>query len=201
MEKQSLEINFKDLGLINYKKFLTIQENLVKQKENFLLFATHNPVFTVGKNEADNFLFAMRVDRGGSVTYFDEGTLMVYFIFNIKNPAFFYKNVKRIISKFFDNFPIDIYYDKKNPGFYIENRKIASLGFRYENNRSKHGVSIHLEPNLDEFNKINPCNLKGIKATSLKNEGIDISINEAKNLLKNIIKEVFNETKSPSPLT
>ena len=201
MEKQSLKINFKDLGLIDYKEFLTIQENLVKQKENFLLFATHNPIFTVGKNEADNFPFAFKTDRGGSITYFDEGTLMVYFIFNIKNPAFFYKNVKRTISKFFENFPLDIYYDKKNPGFYIENRKIASLGFRYENNRSKHGVSIHLEPNLDEFNKINPCNLKGIKATSLKNEGIDISINEAKNLLKNIIKEVFNETKSPSPLT
>ena len=201
MEKQSLKINFEDLGLINYKKFLTIQENLVKQKENFLLFATHNPIFTVGKNEAENFPFAFKTDRGGSITYFDEGTLMLYFIFNIKNPAFFYKNVKRAISKFFDNFPLDIYYDKTKPGFYIENRKIASLGFRYENNRSKHGVSIHLEPNLDEFNKINPCNLKGIKATSLKNEGIDISISEAKNLLKNIIKEVFNETKSPGPLS
>ncbi len=193
MGKKSLEINFKDLGKIDYPKFLALQNELVKQKENYLLFATHNPVFTVGKNEAKNFPFALSVDRGGSVTYFDEGSLMVYFIFNIKSPPFFYKNVRRVISKFFDNFPLNIFYDREKPGFYIENRKIASLGFRYENNRSKHGVSIHINPNLNEFNKINPCNLSGIKATSLYNEGIEISINEAKEKLKNIIKEVFNE--------
>ena len=193
MEKQFLEINFKDLGLIEYKEFLSLQENLVKQKENFLLFATHNPVFTVGKNEADKFPWAIKVDRGGSITYFDEGTLMVYFIFNVNSPPFFYKNVRKSISLFFKNFPLDIYYNKEKPGFYIENRKIASLGFRYENNRSKHGASIHINPNLDEFNKINPCNLSGIKATSLYNEGIKISISEAKEKLQKIIKEVFNE--------
>ena len=201
MAKQYSEINFKDLGKIEYKEFLTLQEELVQKKENFLLFATHNPIFTVGKNEAKNFPFALPVDRGGSVTYFDEGTLMVYFIFNVKNPPFFYKNVRRSISLFFKNFPLDVFYDKTKPGFYIQNRKIASLGFRYEKNRSKHGVSIHINPNLDEFNKINPCNLSGIKATSLYNEGIKISISEAKKLLKSIIKEVFNETKSYRTLT
>ncbi len=201
MEKQYLEINFKDLGKIDYKKFLELQEELVQKRENFLLFATHNPIFTVGKNEAKNFPFAYVVDRGGSITYFDEGTLMVYFIFNVKSPPFFYKNVRKSISNFFKNFPLDIFYDKEKPGFYIQNRKIASLGFRYENGRSKHGVSIHINPNLDEFNKINPCNLSGIKATSLYNEGIKISINEAKEILKKIIKEVFNETKSISTIT
>ncbi len=193
MEKKSLKINFKDLGKIDYLEFLALQNELIKQKENYLLFATHNPIFTVGKNEAENFPFAYPVDRGGSVTYFDEGTLMVYFIFNIKSPPFFYKNVRRVISKFFDNFNLDIFYDKTKPGFYIKNRKIASLGFRYENNRSKHGVSIHINPNLDEFNKINPCNLSGIKATSLYNERIEISIDKAKEILKKNIKEVFNE--------
>ena len=201
MEKQFLEINFKDLGKIDYQEFLKLQEDLVQKRENFLLFATHSPIFTVGKNEAKNFPFALVVDRGGSITYFDEGTLMIYFIFNVKNPPFFYKNVRKSISLFFKNFPLEIFYDKSKPGFYIQNRKIASLGFRYENNRSKHGVSIHINPNLEEFNKINPCNLSGIKATSLYNEGIKISINEAKKMLKKIIKEVFNETKSNSTIT
>jgi len=195
LEKKYLEINFKDLGLIEYKKFLKIQEKLSLKKENYLLFATHYPIYTRGKFE-ENFPFALKVDRGGSITYFDEGTLMVYFIFNVKNPPFFYKNVRKTIQKFFDRFNLDIFYDKEKPGFYIQNRKIASLGFSYENNRSKHGVSIHINPNLENFNKINPCNLKGIKATSLKNEGINISIEEAKKDLKRIIKEIFNETNS-----
>ena len=193
MEKESLKINFKNLGRIDYLEFLKLQEKLIKEKENYLLFATHNPVFTVGKNEKEDFPFAIKVDRGGSITYFDEGTLMVYFIFNIKNPAFFYKKVKKVLLRFFNELNKNIYYDKNNPGFYIENRKIASLGFKYENSRSKHGVSIHLNPNLKNFNKINPCNLKGIKATSLKNEGIIISKDEAIKKLTKLIKEEFNE--------
>jgi len=195
LEKKYLEINFKDLGLIEYKKFLKIQEELSLKKENYLLFATHYPIYTRGKFE-ENFPFALKVNRGGSITYFDEGTLMVYFIFNVKNPPFFYKNVRKVIQKFFNKFNLDIFYDKEKPGFYIQNRKIASLGFSYENNRSNHGVSIHINPNLENFNKINPCNLKGIKATSLKNEGINISIKKAKKDLKRIIKEIFNETNS-----
>ena len=194
MEKLYSEINFKNLGKIDYLEFLKLQESLVKEKENYLLFATHNPVFTVGKNENEDFPFAIKVDRGGSITYFDEGTLMVYFIFNVKNPAFFYKKVKKVLLRFFNELDKNIFYDKKNPGFYIENRKIASLGFKYENSRSKHGVSIHLNPNLKNFNKINPCNLKGIKATSLKNEGIIISKDEAIGKLTKLIREEFNET-------
>jgi lipoyl(octanoyl) transferase len=193
LEKQSLEINFKDLGLIEYEKFLLLQEKLTPLNQNFLLFATHYPIYTVGINEAKNFPFAKAVKKGGSITYFDEGTLMVYFIFDVKSPPLFFRKVKKVFEKFFKNINPKIFYDKARPGFYIENRKIASLGFHYEKNRSNHGVSIHISPNLKNFNKIRPCNLENVKATSFENEGIDISIEEAKKQLKQLIKEVFNE--------
>jgi lipoyl(octanoyl) transferase len=196
LEKQFLEINFKDLGLIEYKKFLLIQKKLTLLKQNFLIFATHHPVYTVGINKAQNFPFAIPVKRGGSITYFDEGTLMVYFIFNVKSPPLFFRKVRTLMDKFFKNLNSEIFYDKEKPGYYLKNRKIASLGFHYEKGRSNHGVSIHISPNLENFNKINPCNLKGIIATSLKNEGIEISMDEAKKKLQKLIKEVFNETKS-----
>jgi len=194
LEKQSLEINFKDLGVIEYKKFLLIQEKLTPLNQNFLLFATHYPVYTVGTNEADKFPFAFAVKRGGSITYFDEGTLMVYFIFNVKSPPLFFRKVRIVMDRFFKEFNKEIFYDKSKPGYYIQNRKIASLGFHYEKGRSNHGVSIHINPNLENFNKINPCNLKGITATSFKNEAIDVKMEDAKKELKKLIKEVFNET-------
>jgi lipoyl(octanoyl) transferase len=194
LEKQSLEINFKDLGLIEYEKFLLIQKKLTLLHQNFLLFATHYPIYTVGINEEKNFPFAKAVKRGGSITYFDEGTLMVYFIFNVKSPPLFFKKVRIIFERFFKNINSQIFYDKTKPGYYIENRKIASLGFHYEKNRSNHGVSIHISSNLKNFNKIKPCNLENIIATSFKNEGIEVSIKEAKKQLKQLIKEVFNET-------
>ena len=188
-----MEIIFKDLGLIEYRDFLQIQERLTPLNQNFLLFATHYPVFTVGKSEAEKFPFAIAVNRGGSITYFDEGTLMLYFIFNVKNPPLFFKNVRKVLNEFFKEFALPIFYDKTKPGYYIQNRKIASLGFSYINGRSNHGVSIHINPDLKKFNTVNPCNLSGIKATSLYNEGVKIPIDKAKNILKEIINEVFNE--------
>ncbi|WP_456488432.1 lipoyl protein ligase domain-containing protein [Caminibacter pacificus] len=200
MEKQFLEINFKDLGLIEYEKFLKIQEKLTPLNQNFLLFATHYPVFTVGESEAKAFPFAVPVKRGGSITYFDEGTLMLYFIFNVKSPPLFFKKVRLVLNRFFSNFNLPIYYDKNRPGYYIQNRKIASLGFSYIKNRSNHGVSIHLNPNLTTFNQIRPCNLSQVKATSLYNEGVYINQETAKEMLKEYIKEVFYETKSKGSL-
>jgi lipoyl(octanoyl) transferase len=194
LEKQSSEINFKDFGLIEYDKFLLIQEKLTPLNQNFLLFATHYPIYTVGINEAKSFPFAKPVKRGGSITYFDEGTLMVYFIFNIKTPSLFFRKIRMVFDNFFKNLNSEIFYDKTKPGYYIENRKISSLGFHYEKNRSNHGVSIHISPNLKNFNKIRPCNLENITATSFENEGINISMEETKKQLKQLIKEVFNET-------
>jgi len=191
-----MKIIFKDLGLIEYEEFLKIQNILTNRKENIILFATHNPVYTVGESQKEQFPFALPVKRGGSITYFDEGTLMIYFIFNVKSPPLFFKNVRKVMNLFFKEFALNIYYDKLKPGYYIENRKIASLGFSYVNGRSNHGVSIHINPNLHNFNKINPCNLSGIKATSLYNEGVRIDVLKAKKILKEIIKEVFNETES-----
>jgi len=181
-----------DLGYINYLECLDILEDLINKKDNYLIFATHNPVYTIGTDENDFKVEAIKVDRGGSITYFDEGTLMVYFAFNVKSPPIFFKNVIKAIDNFFKSLDKRIYYDKSKPGFYIENKKIASLGFRYKDGRSKHGVSIHLNPNLKNFNKIKPCNLD-VVATSLYNERIYISPEEVK---EKIIKEVKNVFKA-----
>jgi len=175
-------MKFIDLGLIDYKRFLKVQDYLhkraIREKSEYTLFASHYPVFTKGLNEK-GFEFALKVDRGGSVTYFDEGSFMIYFIHKVDNPPFFYKKVIKLLKEFF-SFDKNIYFDSKKIGFYIENRKICSIGFSYKKGYSKHGVSIHLNNNLENFNKINPCNLEGIKATSLWNEGYNFSRDEIK---------------------
>jgi len=182
-------LKFYDLGLIEYKDFLTIQKELTFLKENIILFCTHYPIFTTGKND-NNYPWALKVDRGGSITYFDEGTLMVYFIFNVNYPTIFFRKIRKVFDIFFDGIAV---YDKTKPGYYIENKKISSLGFSYKNNRSNHGVAINVNTNLEEFNTINPCNLRKVKATSLYNEKIDLKMGEIKIKLKEIISLVFGE--------
>ncbi|BCD68151.1 hypothetical protein [Nitratiruptor sp. YY09-18] len=182
-----------DLGKVIYNNINDILEDYMQlaKKEDHLLLCTHNPVYTIGSEQYQCPLPAIQTDRGGSITYFDEGTLMLYFACKVPSPARFYAKVVQAVQEFFANFDLPIIYDKERPGFYIQNRKIASLGFRYKNGISKHGVSLHICPNLENFNKIAPCGLEGIVATSLHNEGIDLSIDRAKEITTRAVLDVF----------
>ncbi len=183
-----------DLGKVEYKMTNTILEAYMKKAKegaDYLLLCTHDPVYTIGSEEYSCDLEVIKTDRGGSITYFDEGTLMLYFTCKVAMPAKFYAKVLRAVQLFFDRVGIHVHYDKKRPGFYIHNRKIASLGFRYKDGVSKHGVSLHIDPNLCSFNKISPCGLVDITATSLHAEGLKISIEQAKELATKAVLDVF----------
>ena len=182
-----------DLGLVKYERIDAVLESFIPKakEEDYLIFCTHHPVYTIGSEAYETDLKLIKTDRGGSITYFDEGCLLCYFAFEVKNPPLFYKKVVRSFEKFFLHFSQKIYYDKKRPGFYIENKKIASLGFRYKEGVSKHGVSLHIDPDLKAFNKIRPCGLEGVQATSLVAEGYSISMQEAKKLVAKAVRDVF----------
>ncbi|BCD60357.1 MULTISPECIES: hypothetical protein [unclassified Nitratiruptor] len=180
-----------DLGLLAYEKCNDVLENFILQDEDHLILCVHPPVYTIGSEPYETDLPVIHTDRGGSITYFDEGCLMLYFAFRVPNPPRFYAKVLRSLDFFFHHFDKNIRYDKNKPGYYIENRKIASLGFRYKKGYSKHGVSIHVNPNLKEFNKINPCGLSGIKATSLINEGYNVNMEQAKALAVKAVEYGF----------
>ncbi len=167
-------------------------DRLIEKQKELVIFCSHKSVFTIGEAENKSFgVGEIRSDRGGSITYHDKGSLMVYFILKVSSPPLFYKNVLKIFKKFFHEIDKNIFYDKKNPGFYIENRKIASIGFRYKKGFSKHGVCINLNPDLEKFNLINPCDLKGIKATSFEKEGYEYDRDKIISTLKELIEDVF----------
>ena len=182
-----------DLGCVEYERVDAILESFVlkAKEEDYLIFCTHPPVYTIGSETYETDLKVVKTDRGGSITYFDEGCLLCYFAFKVKNPPFFYKKVVRSFENFFHHFSQKMYYDKKRPGFYIENKKIASLGFRYKEGVSKHGVSLHIDPDLEAFNKIRPCGLEGVEATSLAKEGYKVSMQEVKKLVAKAVRDVF----------
>ncbi len=108
------QVEFQQLGLINYKKAWDYQENLLKtivdqkisnrknpdhQKPtaNFLLFCQHPHVFTLGKSgKAENLLLNetglqakkasfYKINRGGDVTYHGPGQIVGYPILDLDN--------------------------------------------------------------------------------------------------------------------
>ena len=185
-----------NLGLIDYKDALNIMKQYHKKalenNKNYLLICQHYDVYTVGENEDKDFPVAVvKTDRGGSITFHGIGQPIFYFVFKVKSQINFYKKVVKSFDEVFKSLSDKIYHDFKNPGFYIENRKLASVGFRFSKGFSLHGVAVNHSVDLEKFNIIKPCNLDGYVATSLLAEGIEIELEELVSRITDSILENF----------
>ena len=178
-----------------YRKMLAVHKKAKADGENHLILTSHPPCFTIGRNVWDTqwSVPVIRSDRGGSITCHSSGQNIYYFCFQAPNPPLFFKKVRTVFTRFFAQFDKPFYYDKNNPGFYIENRKICSLGFRYKKGVSLHGVALNIDVDLSFHNQVNPCNLQNIQATSFKAEDIHIDCEWVNNMIISETKKVFHE--------
>lgn len=95
-------MNFNDLGLIDYKTALEMQEALVEQRykseiEDQILFCSHYPVVTLGRSTQPSDLTGWNGDtyevrRGGRATYHGPNQLIIYPIMNLDQKDF--KNLR-----------------------------------------------------------------------------------------------------------
>ena len=81
------------------------------------------------------------------------------------------------------------------PGIWIKDNngcdKIAALGIRISSWITFHGISINVNPNLDEFNNIVPCGVKNSGVTSFYKLGKKIALKELDISLKKNFNKVF----------
>ncbi|WP_353662879.1 lipoyl(octanoyl) transferase LipB [Hydrogenimonas sp. SS33] len=186
-------------GLIDYetarKQMDEVHAQACRDGQNHLIFCQHPDVFTVGRDDNGSWpVPTLRTDRGGSVTCHSPGQLVAYFCFQAPQPALFYRRVVRAYEALFDLLKVPARYNRETPGFYIENRKIASLGFRYRSGVSLHGVALNVDVDLAFHSRVNPCGLEGIVPTSLRAEGCDISIAAVEDSLTEHLCKAFDET-------
>ncbi len=188
------------LGVLAYEKARKEMDKIHKKacedKQNHLIMIEHLPVFTVGKDAWHTpwKVKTEQADRGGSITCHSPGQNIYYFCFQAPNPARFFRKILQVYTTFLHELDEDFFYDKQNPGFYIQNRKVASLGFRYQNGVSLHGVALNVDVDLAFHSQVNPCNLPDILPTSLHNEGIFISVEEVNQKVLQYILELFDES-------
>jgi lipoyl(octanoyl) transferase len=167
-----------------------------KDGQNHLILTQHTPCFTVGRDaweEAWDFP-VIKSTRGGSITCHAPGQNVYYFIFQAPSPPRFFQRVVAAFSNFFDQTKSAIRYEREHPGFYIENRKICSLGFRYQNGISLHGVALNVNPDLTFCSRVNPCNLEGVQPTSLHAESIPLSCKMVDEMIVQAIEGAFDES-------
>jgi len=176
------------------KKMQSIHSLALKTGKNYLILCSHPNVFTIGSGEETCFnVEVVESDRGGSITCHSPGQNIFYFCFHVKNPARFYKKVITAFETFFLLYLPEVFYDKKRAGFYIQNRKIASLGFRYSQGVSLHGVALNVSVDLHFHAQVNPCNLEGVVPTSLQAEGLNLTQQEVDKEMIQLLQKSFDD--------
>jgi lipoyl(octanoyl) transferase len=196
-------LQIKELGLINFEETYQAMLKLIATKPNYhsIWLLEHNPVFTIGisekniqedKTKTPPFL---KTDRGGKTTFHGPGQLVIYFILNLKSLPF---PPTKLTSKILENalevleslgLKGDI--QEKDPGIFIEGKKVASIGMRIKKNYSYHGLSVNIDTDLQTFNTIKPCGLD-VEACNLK-DYIDINGLELKDKLIAKYKKILTK--------
>ncbi len=183
-----MELKVEYKGLTDYESCSAEMKKLVESQPNYhsIWVLEHNPVFTIGISEKeieeDKKLNPplIKTDRGGKITYHGPGQKIFYFILNLKDvpfrPTDLTKNILQKSSDTLNQYGLANKINLEDPGIYVENKKLASVGMRIKRNYSYHGLSINFDTNLSIFNTIKPCGLD-VEACNL-NQYIDISVDE-----------------------
>ncbi len=188
------------------KRVLDIKRN---SKKELVWLLEHKSIFTAGTSAKNEDLINNKVEirytgRGGQWTWHGPGQRVVYLMLNLKNrlpdiKAYVYALEELIISSLSD-FNINGMRVKNQPGVWVRNNngfhKIAALGIRISSWISYHGISINLNPNLEEFRNIIPCGIQDGGVTSLHRLNAKISLQELDYTLHKYFKKIFEENGS-----
>lgn len=173
-----MSIEIIDKGLIDYQESHQEMLDLVKStsRKSQIWHLEHFPVYTIGisekliKEDDNQTIPIIKTDRGGKITYHGPGQLVFYFMLDLKKmpfkPTDLTKKILNKTSQVFDSFDLGHDLNFTDPGIYIKEQKVASIGMRIKNNFSYHGISINYNTDLEAFNSINPCGLN-VKACNL----------------------------------
>jgi len=146
----------------------------------------HPPVYTLGlagRREhllRDNGIPAIKVDRGGQITYHGPGQLIVYMLFDLKRAKLGVRDMVRRIEasvvQWLDFVGISAYGKPSAPGVYVAivggEVKIAALGLKVRNGCTYHGLAVNVAMDLAPFADIDPCGYPGLGVTQLADLGV-----------------------------
>ncbi len=203
-----------DLGLIDYEECYKTQRDMVELRklgeiEDSLILAEHNSVFTIGRTGGRESLIVdegylrqkgikvLDVDRGGNITFHGPGQLVLYPIIDLKRKwrdlHKYMRRLEDVVIKFLKRYSIRSVRHSGMTGVWVSGKKVASIGIGVSNWVTYHGVSVNVRPELEFFDMIHPCGLKGVKMSSLKSiSGKDISMEEAQDAILSAFDSVFN---------
>ena len=187
------------IGRVAYREVLEFQTALFEHgSESHLLLLEHPHVFTYGpRAELDKNLRCdpaevgadfVSVKRGGDITYHGPGQLVGYPILNIDNRIGASQHVCQVEQLVIDTLTeLGVAGAGRLPGYagvWLDAgtdraRKISAIGVRLANGRTMHGFALNIDPDMTYMREhIVPCGIGEFPVTSLREEGVDVSMRE-----------------------
>jgi len=181
------------VGRISYREAWQLQKELVAQRadgeiEDRLLLLEHDAVLTLGRQADSTHVLAtprqltkrgievIRVERGGEVTYHGPGQLVAYPIIRLGDRGLLVRPLVAALEAAMIETCVEAFRRDGHPGCWIEgdhgrpHRKIGALGLRIERGVSYHGIALNVDPDLRDFELIDPCGMPGLVSTSIAEE-------------------------------
>lgn len=179
-------MDIRHLGLADYHATWQAMRDFTETRDSdtpdMLWVVEHPPVYTQGlAGKAEHVLNPgnipiVPIDRGGQITYHGPGQLVIYLLLDIKRAGV---GVRPLVSMI-ENAVIALLADygiaaearADAPGVYVDGCKIASLGLKVRRGCTYHGVALNVDMDLAPFAGINPCGLRGMRMTQLRDLGV-----------------------------
>jgi lipoyl(octanoyl) transferase len=184
------------LGRVAYRDAWALQKDLVARRAageigDRLLLLEHPAVLTLGKHGDEAHVLAptseldrrgievIRVERGGEVTYHGPGQLVAYPILRLTDRGLLVRPLVRALEAAMiatcASFGVAAERHDGEPGCWVRGdgpfpRKIGALGLRIERGVSYHGIALNVDPDLGDFDLIDPCGMPGLTSTSIARE-------------------------------
>jgi lipoic acid synthetase len=198
------------IGRVAYREVLALQTALFEHgREQHLLLLEHPHVFTYGpRAELDKNLKCdpsevgadfVAVKRGGDITYHGPGQLVGYPILNLENAIGATAHVCSVEQLVIDALAelgvknagrltgfAGVWLDANND----RRRKISAIGVRLAHGRTMHGFALNVDPDMTYMRQhIVPCGVAEYPVTSLKEEGINVSMQDVVKIVSRLAIE------------
>ncbi len=202
-----------NLGLIPYKEAQELQRRLITLRQesridDILLLLEHPPTVTLGRfASSENILVTpdelkrrgitlYSSDRGGEVTFHCPGQMVAYPIIDIRHRVGrlrdYLHQLEEVAIETLSRFDIIAGRWSEHPGIWKDGEQIAAIGLLVSRGITMHGLSLNVNPDLNDFEVINLCGLPGKKATSISRLlGYAVDINDVFQCTEDTFSSIF----------
>ena len=203
-------LKVRDLGLSDYQETWDQMKSFTSDRdettEDELWLTEHHPVYTLGQaGKREHFLIEPQIpvvhsDRGGQLTYHGPGQIVGYTLVDLKRARIsvhqFVNLLEQVMIDTVGAFGATARRMPKQPGVYVDGKKIGSLGLRVRRSRTYHGISLNVNMDLSPFDSINPCGMPGMSVTHLAMLSNEVDMDIAKSKFISLFLDLFQRAES-----